>query len=153
MFFLQHFVFRMRVRKRKKSGGHPNLASQPTGNGGTMSTSLSSPISILASPAGLTGGGSGSLHSSGPLSAPATFSWGAQSPIPPRGSPGVVVVPTPTSPYLLSPGRDQFPPTSLSAAAPALTSSPLLPPPPPVSVGQRGSPLLPTMQPPTSLSR
>ena len=62
------------------------------------------------------------------MSAPATFSWGTQSPIPPRASPLIPtppppraspLVPTPTSPYLLSPGREPYP---------TLTSSPLLHP-------------------------
>lgn len=143
--------FRLRVRKRKNSGKHSSSLGGLTGHTGAMSTSLSSPISILASPAGGLNG-AGLLHSSGPLSAPATFSWGAQSPIPPRGSP-IVVVPTPiTSPYLLSPGRDQYPPMAVGSCGtdPVLTSSPLMPI--PVSVA-RGSPHLPSLQPPSSLSR
>ena len=94
---------------------------------GAALPSLSSPISILAgSPSPVAGGGGGGGLVSGPLSAPATFSWGKQSPIPHRNSPGLLG--PATSPYLLSPGQEHFPAT---ATAPNLTSSPLLEPPPP----------------------
>merc|ERR1740128_1015028 len=86
----------------------------------SSSTSLSSPISIIPSPIqsplSIFPSPLSVLPSpspvSGPLSAPATFSWGKQSPIPHRNSPL-------HSPFLLSPGQEHFPPS--------LASSPLLP--------------------------
>ena len=86
---LKYFYLLFRVRRR-------GVGTKYMG-----STSLSSPISILASPSSLV---------PGPLSAPATFSWGKQSPIPHR-------VTTP-SPFLLSPGQEHYPS--------ALASSPLI---------------------------
>merc|ERR1740128_122399 len=65
----------------------------------SSSTSLSSPISIIPSPISVLPSPS---PVSGPLSAPATFSWGKQSPIPHRNSPL-------HSPFLLSPGQEHFP--------------------------------------------
>merc|ERR1740128_518158 len=78
----------------------------------SSSTSLSSPISIIPSPIqsplSIFPSPLSVLPSpspvSGPLSAPATFSWGKQSPIPHRNSPL-------HSPFLLSPGQEHFPPS------------------------------------------
>lgn len=86
------------------------------------SISLRSPISILATPPPST---AASLLLSGPHSAPATFTWGKQSPIarPPYHAPLLLTA----SPFLLSPGQDHAASASFAASSPRLSSSsPLL---------------------------